>query len=370
MKLKQVIRKVIVSIPKNKNKIIFESHSDFTDSSRTIYEALKEYKQYKFIWFVDHPENFHKTNNTIFLNINKKRSIRNIYHILTSKYIFFTHRAFPLQNYKKQYVVNLTHGLGMKDSHGKMVTDFNYVLNGSEHFSDISCYNFRCSKDKLVNLGLPRNDLLFEKDKKVESLVAGYDKLILWLPTFRQHKNGVIDVAYQDNQTFPLFLDSELQELNDKLKEYNYLLILKLHPAQKITNHEVTQFSNIKIMVNEDLEKLGIQFYHLIGKADTLLTDYSSVGNDYLLLDRPIGYVIDDVEEYRNSRGFNVENVEDYLPGDKIMNKKDFYQYLEKIKAGNDTFKEDRKRVCDFYWKYQDNKNTERLLEYFGIKEG
>lgn len=369
MKLKQVIRKVIVSIPKNKNKIIFESYSDFTDSSLVLYEKLKDSKKYKFIWFVEHPENFKNTKNTIFLNINRKRNIRNIYHILTSKYIFFTHRSFPLQNYKKQYVINLTHGLGMKDSRGKMAKDFNYILNGSEHFSDITCYVYMCSKDTLVNLGLPRNDLLYEKSEAVEQLVGNYDKFILWLPTFRQHKNGAVDVAYHENQSFPLFLDSELSELNEKLKEYNYLLILKLHPSQKITNHVVQHFSNIKIMINEDLDQMGIQFYHLIGKADSLLTDYSSVGNDYLLLDRPIGYVIDDMNEFKVSRGFNVPNVEDYLPGDKIMTKEDFYLFLEKMKKGIDDHKEERKHVSDFYWKYKDNKNTERVLEYFDIKE-
>lgn len=368
MKLKQIIRSIIVSIPKNKNKIIFESHSDFTDSSRTVYEAIKDNKKYKFIWFVDHPENFHNSKNTIFLDISKKRSIRNLYHILTSKYIFFTHRSFPLQNYKKQYVVNLTHGLGMKNARGKMPEDFNYILNGSEQFSDITCYTYRCEKNNLLNLGLPRNDLLFEKDEKVEKLVNGYDKLILWLPTFRQHKNGSIDVEFNENQTFPLFFDNELDELNEKLKKYNYLLILKLHPAQKLTNYDLFQFSNIKIMVNEDLDNLGIHFYHLIGRADTLLTDYSSVGNDYLLLDRPIGYVINDVNEFKNSRGFNSDNVEYYLPGSKIMTKKDFYQYLEDFKQGKDSFQKERKRVCDFYWKYHDNKNTERLLDYFDIK--
>lgn len=364
-----MIRNILVAIPKNSNKIIFESNTDFTDSSRTLYEKIKDNPKYKFFWFVRHPENFKNTKNTKFLNINKRHSLINLYHILTSKYIFFTHQSFPLQNYKKQCVVNLTHGIGIKDSTGKLEKNFNYVLAGNKGLEEVTLRNHQCDKNvTLLSLRLPRNDLLFEKTKEVETLVSGYDKFILWLPTFRKHVNGAIDTTMFDDQTFPLFKDSELEELNKNLKEKNYLLILKPHPAQKIENEQMFTFSNIKILKNQDLDELNIQFYHLLGRADTILTDYSSVGNDYLLLDRPIGYVISDVEEYESSRGFYFENYEDYLPGEKIFTKEDFYHYLEDFHKGKDSYQKQRKQVRDFYWKYSDNKNCERILEYFNIK--
>lgn len=369
MKLKEIIRNIIVAIPKNPHKIIFESHTDFSDNSKALYERIKEYPNYKFIWFVDHPENFKNTKKTKFLNINKKHNLVNLYHILTSKYIFFTHRCFPLQNYKKQYVVNLTHGVGIKDCIGKLPEDFNYVLTGNEGFKEITVKSYHCQNAKLLSLGYPRNDLLFERSDEVEKLVSGYDKFILWLPTYRKHKNGAVDTTMFSNQTFPLFQDNELDELNQFLKKKKELLILKLHPAQVIESNHKFQFSNIKILENKDLEKLKIEFYHLLGRADTILTDYSSVGNDYLLLDRPIGYVISDVEEYESSRGFLFENYEDYLPGEKIFTKEDFYQYLEDFSNGKDSYQDMRKQVRDFYWKYHDNKNCERILEYFNIKE-
>jgi len=52
------------------------------------------------------------------------------------------------------------------------------------------------------------------------------------------------------------------------------------------------------------LEKKQIKLYELIGISDGLLSDYSSVAVDYLLLDRPLGYVLADYNIYKEKRGF------------------------------------------------------------------
>ena len=49
---------------------------------------------------------------------------------------------------------------------------------------------------------------------------------------------------------------------------------------------------------------MDIPVNRILGKADALISDYSSAAIDYLILDRPIGFLLKDVEEYGNSRGF------------------------------------------------------------------
>ncbi len=51
-------------------------------------------------------------------------------------------------------------------------------------------------------------------------------------------------------------------------------------------------------------EKEGLQLYEFIHCADALVSDYSSVAIDYLLLDRPLGFTLDDYKEYTQSRGW------------------------------------------------------------------
>ena len=48
--------------------------------------------------------------------------------------------------------------------------------------------------------------------------------------------------------------------------------------------------------------KKQIKLYELIGISDGLLSDYSSVAVDYLLLDRPLGYVLADYNIYKEKR--------------------------------------------------------------------
>ena len=56
------------------------------------------------------------------------------------------------------------------------------------------------------------------------------------------------------------------------------------------------------------MEKKQIKLYELIGISDGLLSDYSSVAVDYLLLDRPLGYVLADYNIYKEKRGFVFED--------------------------------------------------------------
>lgn len=371
--IKKIIKYIFGLVPKKKNKIIFESHSDFCDSSRVLYDYLKQYKGYKFVWFVDNTSDFKNKNfkNTIFLDINKKRSLRNLFHVITSKYIFYTHRSIYWQDINKQVVINLTHGVGIKNSKGKLEEDdkFSKVLSTSDNFVDITIDQYNTTRDKVLVMGLPRNDLLFNKSKlNLPFDIEKYDKVILWLPTFRKHRKASY-AEYENHKTIPVFDSKGLEELNDKLNTYNYLLIIKFHPAQDLTGFNFNNYENIITMTNKELDKNDIQLYDFLRVADVLLTDYSSIGNDYMLLDRPIGYVIDDVNEFENGRGFCIEDYMDYLPGEKIYNKEDFYKYLDVIASGKDNYKEQRNKVKLSYHKYLDGNYCKKLVEYLGLQE-
>ena len=62
-----------------------------------------------------------------------------------------------------------------------------------------------------------------------------------------------------------------------------------------------------------------------------------------MLLDRPIGYVLVDVDYYY--RGFSVENIESYMPGIKIRTAENLKMFFDEIKKGNDYYKEERKAL-------------------------
>ena len=58
-----------------------------------------------------------------------------------------------------------------------------------------------------------------------------------------------------------------------------------------------------KFMTQRHLKK-GLSVYALLRNADALITDYSSAYFDYMLLNRPIAFTVEDIEEYRKRSGF------------------------------------------------------------------
>ena len=62
------------------------------------------------------------------------------------------------------------------------------------------------------------------------------------------------------------------------------------HPLQSGWSLDEGAYTNIRYVTEEMLQKSGIQLYELVGLMDGLISDYSSIAVDYMLLDRPLGY--------------------------------------------------------------------------------
>ena len=56
--------------------------------------------------------------------------------------------------------------------------------------------------------------------------------------------------------------------------------------------------------------------YDFLNVVDVLITDYSSIYFDYLLLNRPIIFHMPDLEEYQKKRGFILDPLDEWTPGD------------------------------------------------------
>ena len=73
-------------------------------------------------------------------------------------------------------------------------------------------------------------------------------------------------------------------------------------------------YSDLSVWTDADLLSRQLTLYRLLAHADMLITDYSSVWVDWLLIDRPMAFAIADMKEYVASRG-TFQPLEDYLPG-------------------------------------------------------
>lgn len=374
--MRNVVKKIFYFLiglfPKNKNKIVLESHPDFNDSAKVMYDYLqkKGKRKYKFIWLVDNPQKYNKLKlkNTKFINVYKPLSLRYLYHVITSKYLMFGNREIRWVDLNKQIVISLTHGIPIKSCKGKFPKDktFNYLLATSEKTVPIMAGEYCTKEEKCFVADLPRNDLLFEKNEKVSELTKSYHKVILWLPTYKKHKS--VDITDIDRDSLiPLLNEEELNKLNKTLKENNDLLILKFHPAEDVSKLNSKEYSNIQILTQEEFNKLDIHLYSLLAYTDALITDYSSVSLDYILLNRQIGYVLDDIEEYQDKRGFCIENIDDVIAGKKIKNTKELFEFINEVSNDIDNYQEKRNKVLNFYHKYQGKNICEIIAKKFDL---
>ena len=101
--------------------------------------------------------------------------------------------------------------------------------------------------------------------------------------------------------------------------------------------------------------------------TNILITDYSSVSNDYLLLDKPIIYTLDDYEKYRESRGFKIDDPIKYYIGHHAYNPSDLQKSIIDIIHNGDIYREERNSVLDELHTYTDGHACMRIKEDLGL---
>ena len=296
------------------NLIIFEgTMGRFDESSWVLYHYLREKKKYRFIWMVKRPEKMPTYENTLFFN--RYRFPNNIvadYYYAKAGYSFYTHTTSATK-YKRpgQKKIFFGHGYAIKARKGNgrdAYNNFDFGLATGDGAINTQALFVGCEPHELLPLGLPRNDLLVRNNGagKDNPLVKdlSFRKLILWMPTFRDSRiNHLSESSCSTDTGLPL-LDSEekVVRLNSMLSQCGCVILLKIHRLQMKKAIFNNKFSNIIIITDKDIDAIQRQLYEIIGYSDALLTDYSSVSVDYLLLDKPIGYVLNDMDYYKKDR--------------------------------------------------------------------
>lgn len=374
--MKKLLKKLLFGILKNshlKNYIIMESRPNFSDNTKRIFDYLIEKninENYKIIWIMFNDNEISGIEIPNVRLVKNSNKLLKLYYIMHAKYIINCNRDIPKIN-KKTIAINLWHGTLLKSlANLKLITDeyIDYCLCPSEFYKDIYERELHISKDKLVIMNNPRNDYLFSERCNLEEFFGKkYSKYIIWMPTFRQAK-GRSDSDYNFNKGIPILqTEDDIKRINCFLKENNTLLVIKPHFAQDMSVFKVTELSNVKIVHSNDLIKSQIELYEFIGRFDALITDYSSVYFDFLVKNKPIGFTIDDMENYANNKGFVFDNVTDYMPGMKISNINQMEIFIENLKNNIDEYEKERIRICNLVNTYKDNKNAERVVEFLKI---
>ncbi|MBQ4536497.1 MAG: CDP-glycerol glycerophosphotransferase family protein [Lachnospiraceae bacterium] len=285
---------------------------------------------------------------------------------LRAGHVFYTTGQIPIKPSKNQTVVHLDHGTANFKCCGALSKIkngdeffFTYYLAPSKAYIPIVEKTFLCPKENIQVCGEAVTDAFYKEYQKYD--LGNYKKIILWAPTFRQ--SDFYGYNDSEEELLPMYSEEEYEELNQILKKFDFCLIVKLHAGQKLEKYEQRFYSNLKIYSDKEFNDSGMELYQLMMQVDYLLADYSSVFLQFLLLDKPMAFVVPDFEEYAEKRGFVFDKPYDYMPGPIIKNKNALYECLENWFKGIDGYEQERKRVCDVIHEYQDGNNAKRAVE-------
>lgn len=380
-KLELILEKIVYQFTKKrplKDIIMIESHSDFDCNGGAFYDYLIENgynKKYKIVWFVRNKISKQLPENVSCVPL-LGPSVKKAYYVCTAKY--FTFDCEGIRKVRKdQLIVYCGHGIGgLKSVKGimKIPDSIDYLLVQSDRYAPIQAdqWSIKYPDKRLVAIGYPAQDTFFDgkKSYELEKITKSkYLKTILWMPTFRRgggyHRN---DSTKEQKLGIPLIgTIEEYKQLNEFLKGGRAFLIIKIHPKQELSSLGISDMSNIKVLTNNVMKKLDIDNYRMMKSTDALISDYSGAAYEYLQLDRPIAYVLDDVNEYK--RGFVVEDIHKLMAGHEIYNIKELYGFISDVLNENDIYKEYREKLRDYIYKYHDCNSSERLAKLMKLNE-
>lgn len=369
---KELLKKVFIPltwlnrlVPKKEDQIFFYANLGFRDNVRAMYDYCLEQRLNLHYHMVCAVPEWKEMGKTAPENVEFLPPERGMWKFLRSACVFYSFGKYPVKPGRNQKVVNLWHGVPLKRI-GNMEpenahVDYNYfthLLVTSPYYVPIMRRCFRCSKEQILLCGQPRNDALFRKDTEQEAAIrSSQKKLILWLPTYRtMEKEGK-----GETWPVPLVTREELEELNVWLCQQDCRMIIKLHPLQYYDR--LWQYSHIRMLDQAMLEAEFGNLYALLKLADGLVTDYSSIFFDYILLDRPMAFTVEDMESYGADRGFVMKNPLDFMAGEKIHNYQELTVFLEDVAEGRDPYAARRRKINDLVNAYQDGENSERIAQ-------
>lgn len=371
---------------RNVKKIVVGSHTPFNDNSKYFFLASSGYLvDYEVIWITRNS----KVKEHI-LSIGGRCELSNslygIYHCLTAKYYVYSFHLPDINFWTSGGSIkfNLWHGIPLKDiafcikdGPSKKTYDSknvisrifrpyifvrpDYLLTTSRAMSEYFSKAFRVSMDRCLEYGLPRCDILMKskvdilehvrqfETKKVEDIIyhiSLFDKSYIYMPTWRECEDFLSEA------------DFDLNVLNQKMCSLDSVFIFKFHPFTKISNYSLSEINNYSNLLIIDSD---VDVYPILAFTTHLITDYSSIYYDYLLLENNNIILFPfDYEGYQiNSRSLAFSYIEN-MPGDRVYSFCELLKYMDIKESSSQSNEEIRNK----FFSNRNADSTFKLCEF------
>jgi len=302
-------------------------------------------------------------------------SLRGRYETLRAGHVFFTHSLndVGMEAAIGSASVNLWHGVPLKrvsldDSYYRhrmglatlvrtllIYSTYRYIVVTADRLRSRFATAFNADESTILSLGYPRNDVLFgpiegedvgfDADVLDDLATAGEKRdLVLYAPTWRETGRDFVADA-----------DIDFERWNEWAHEHDATVVLKLHPATDVDVDDA--FDRVVELPSE------LDIHPAMRYADVLVTDYSSVYFDYLLLDRPIVFFPFDEEQYLSEDRELYFDYDETTPGPKAERFEELLDHLGDAVGDDDAYAADRERIREAFFDHTDGRSAERVVE-------
>ncbi|MDD2236131.1 MAG: CDP-glycerol glycerophosphotransferase family protein [Kiritimatiellae bacterium] len=311
-------------------------------------------------------------------NMVKARSFRGIWRLLRSASIVVEQGAgewyWARLATHRHLFLNLWHGIPIKrigltcgdiekKSFSKAFGYFRYISSSPVDRAMMSLA-FGVDYQSVLCTGYPRNDcltttaVLSEKQKEQEQVLLAIlrgRRLVLYAPTFRgNHEN-----TEESLKGVYAFSMDERRKLRSVLKEHNAVIGIRPHIGK--TAYAGIAYDDEIVELSRDTI---IDTLVLLRNSAVLISDYSGIWVDYLLLNRPIVSFAHDIASYNNQRGF-LYDYEKIIPGPILKTGDELIDVLDDLLGGFEEtmYREKRAFVRDIFHAYPMGGASERIWE-------
>lgn len=356
------------------NKILIESHDDFDCNGGALYDYLVESGRtpdLRIVWLLNRPACEKLPEGVSWVPLYGP-SFTKAWHVCTAKWLV-ADSSITEKVRADQTSLYMTHGVfGLKNAKDALALPgtVDFVLSPSPEMDDvIREYRSVADEDtRLVHLGYPSLDRLYGRkhSKKYRIPVPNQPATILWMPTFRKStEGGRIDSEGLYPYGIPLIdTEEELKVLAKCVRDRDAELVIKLHPKQDLTNISKDAPDGIRIVSSQTMREETFDTYDLMIDSSALVTDYSGAAFEYIALNKPIGFVLSDLEDYKLGL---VDNYEKYMPGEKILSFADLAAFIESVCDGIDEHEEERLSFRRWFYTWNDAEACARVASFLGV---
>lgn len=359
--------------PRDKKKWLFGHWAGYGYSGNAKYlliDILEHDKDIRPIW-ISHKRKEIQNIKRLGIEVYYWLSLKGLFHCLTSKVFIYNSTLKSINTYLSgnAFAVNLWHGVGIKSCQWTLPdTFFNRIMYFAHYrkpdlflstspFITKYVFNgiFDIDEKHFVESEYPRNAILLRPKEWVKQLIHKYEgevaeslvahlekyrKVYIYMPTWRDDNRDIISGASFD-----------LEYLNDVLMERGELFLFRLHSGTKVKGIDCIKYSNIYFIPNE------VDIYPILPFTDMLITDYSSIYYDYILMDKEILLFPFDLDEYLSSCRNLLFDYNRYTPGRRAYS---FNELMEVILKKESCNVQDRDWVIQTFWKGK----KENIIEY------